>query len=124
MAAFLTDNAMDALLNYIKNNTETLYICNAQPTTYADIATYAIGSKASPSFTGPANGDSSGRKLTIDAITDGSVSATDTATHYALADDTGTELLWSQALSGSQAVTDGNTFTLPAIDLENPDPTA
>lgn len=124
MAAFLTDNAIDALLNYIKNNAEVLHICSAQPTAYGDIATYSLGSKSTPTIGSPANGDTSGRKITISAITDGTVSGTGTATHWALVDVTGTELLFSQALSSSQGVTSGNTFTLPAIDIENPDPTA
>jgi len=125
MAGILSDGAMDALLNYVKNGTENLYICNAQPTTFTEASsTFKLGTKATPTFTGPTAGDATGRKLTIDAITDGSVTVTDTATHYALTDDSNTELLWSQALSAPQDVTNGNTFTLPAIDLENPDPTA
>jgi hypothetical protein len=64
----------------------------------------------------------SGRKITVDAITDGSVSGTDTATHWALTDDSESKLLVTGALASSQAVTDGNTFTLTAIDVEFPDP--
>lgn len=122
MAAFLTDNAMDALLNYIKNNAEELHILSQQPLTYANVATYTLGNKASPTITGPAAGDTNGRKITVSAISDGNVTGTGTATHWALVDITGTELLFSQALSASQAVTSGNTFSLNAIDIENPDP--
>lgn len=117
------DDVLDAALSYFSTYTEKLYICNADPgVTWANIASYGIGSKSSPDFTGPANGDVSGRKITVDAITDGSVTSTDTATHWAITDDSATKILASGALASSQAVTNGNTFTLTAIDIEIPDP--
>lgn len=124
MAATLSNGVLDALLSYISGNCENLYICNAQPTTFAEASTtYKIGTKASPSFTGPAD-DTSGRKVTLDAITDGTVSATDTATWFALTDDSLSELLLAQELSSSQGVSSGNTFTLTASVINVPDPTA
>ena len=124
MAATIGNEVFDAALSYISTNTENLYICSQQPTTFLEASsTYALGSKASPSFTGPAD-DTSGRKLTVDAISDGSVSATGTAAWVALTDDSGSILLVAQALSASQAVTNGNTFTLTAFDINLQDPTA
>ena len=121
--AYIDDSVLDAALAVISGGAENLYITNAEATTFTEAATtYKLGTKASPSFTGPADGDASGRKTTIDAITDGAVSATDTATHWALTDDSATTLLAAGALSSSQAVTDGNTFTLTAFDIEFPDP--
>jgi len=118
--SFIHDDALDAALGVIDDAT-ALHICSAEPSTYAEAtSTYDLGDKSSPSFTGPVNGDTSGRKITVDAITDGSVTATDTATHWALVD--GTRLLAAGSLSSSQAVTSGNTFTLTAFDIEFPDP--
>lgn len=117
--AFIGDDVFDAALNEIKTAT-TLVICSAEPANYAGISAVELGSKSSPTFTGPVNGDTSGRKVTVDAITAGNVTATGTASHYVLHD--GVSLLAAGSLASSQAVTNGNTFTLTAFDIEFPDP--
>jgi len=123
MAAYLHDDVFDNGLNAIKNNTENLYICKtAQPTTFTEASsTYKVGVKATPAFTGPGNG-ASGRTLTVDAITDGSVTGDGTAGWYALCDDSASKLLVAYELNATQIVTNGNTFTLTAIDINIPDP--
>ena len=121
--ASLSDTVLDAALDSIGNNCENLYITNAIATTYTEASsTFMLGTKATPSFTGPAAGDASGRKITVDAITDGAITTTDDATHWALCDNSLTELQAAGALSALQAVTDGNAFTLTAFDIEIPDP--
>ena len=123
MAAFINDTVLDQALAYIDNNCENLYICSAQPTTFAEASsTYKLGVKATPSIGSPTNGDSTGRKVVVSAITDGTVTGTDTATWVALTDDSASLLLCAQALSSSQAVTSGNTFTLTEFDITIPDP--
>ena len=118
----LHDDVLDAALNIIKNNTEKLYILKADPgITWSNIATHGLGSKASPTITGPAD-HTSGRKITIGAITDGTVSATDVATYFALTDDLATKILASGPLSASQGVTNGNIFTLTEFIVAIPDP--
>ena len=120
---FLTDNAHDALMNYIRTNCENMYICSQEPTTFTEASsTYKLGTKATPKIGAPAAGDTSGRKVTISAISDGVVNSAGTATHYALTDDTGTELLFAGALSSSLALATGSPWTLNAFDIENPDP--
>jgi hypothetical protein len=120
--SWLSDAVLDAALQYIETNTTVLYICHtAEPTTYAQASsTYACGTKATPTFTGPTAGDTSGRKTTVDAITDGEVTATETAAYWALC--SADALIVTGSLSASQAVTDGNTFTLTAITITIPDP--
>jgi hypothetical protein len=114
------DNAVfDAALNEVATATR-LTICSSDPANYAGIAAVLLGSKTSPGFTGPADGDVSGRKITINAISDGSVTVTGEATHWAL--DDGSTLLASGDLASSQEVTNGNTFTLTATDIELRDP--
>jgi hypothetical protein len=123
MAAFINDTVLDQALAYIDDNVENLYICSAQPTTFAEASsTYKLGTKATPSVGAPTNGDVSGRKIVVAAITDGAVSATGTATWVALTDDSASLLLCAQALSAGQAVTSGNTFTLTEFDITIPDP--
>lgn len=120
---FLTDNAMDALLNYIRTNCENLYVCSAEPTTFTEASsTYKLGTKATPTIGAPAAGDVSGRKVTVSAISDGVVNSAGTATWIALTDDSATELLFAKALSSSLALATGSPFTLNAFDIENPDP--
>lgn len=127
MAAYIHDDILDQALSYISTSTENLYITDntAQPTTFTQASdTYKCGTKASPSFTGPGVGDVSGRKITCDAISDGTISATATAAYFALTDDSESKLLVVQALSSTQSVTNGNTFSLTAWDIEIPDPSA
>lgn len=125
MAAYWDSDIHDAGLNLVKNNTSKLVICSQQPATYTEAAsTYKLGEKSAPSISGPFAGDVSGRKITVAAISDGSVTTTGTATHFALIDDTNSRLFVAQALVASQSVTQGNPFTLTALDVEYPDPTS
>lgn len=127
MVAFIHDDVLDQALSYISANAEYLYITDdtAQPSTFLEASsTYKCGYKATPSFTGPTTGDASGRKITCDAITDGTVDATATAGYFALTDNSESKLLVVQALQSPQSVTNGNTFSLTAWDIEIPDPSA
>lgn len=112
------DDALDAALNVIQSNTTVLHICDTEPTDYASIS--SLGSKSSPSIGTPENGDTSGRKITVASVSDGSVSADGTAAYWALAD--ASRLLAAGALTSTQSVTNGNTFTLTAFDVEIQDP--
>lgn len=122
--AFLNDTIHDTGLQYITDNGGRIDICSQEPANYTEAtSTYTLGNKTSPTVGSPTDGDSSGRKVVISAISDGSVTGTDTATHWALTKTTATTaLLAAQSLSSSQAVTSGNTFTLTAIDITYPDP--
>ncbi len=121
---YLNDDLLDLALQNLEDNVENLYICSQEPATYAEAqTTYKLGTKAEPAFTGPANRSPNGRKTQIDAITDGTVNTTGTATHWALTDNSATKLLATGSLGASQAVTSGNTFTLSAFDIGIPDAT-
>lgn len=124
MAAVIHDNALDAALDYIINNTENLYLCSQVPTTFTEASvTYKLATKASPSFGAKTNGDVSGRKTQIAAITDGVVNTAGNATHYALCDNSASLLLVTQALTSLKALVTGSPWTSPAFDIEIPDPT-
>jgi hypothetical protein len=120
---FLNDRVFDNGLTVLDTEADKLTICSAEPATYTEAnATFALGAKTSPTVGAPAARTPSGRKVTVSAITDGSVSATGTASHYALVDTVNSRLLAAGALSASQSVTNGNTFTLTAFDIGIPAP--
>lgn len=115
--AFIRDGAFDLALADL-SLAENLYICSQEPTTFTEASsTYALGAKASPTIGAAQNGVSNGRRRTVAAITDGSVTGTGTATHWALTDDSGSILLATGALASSQSVTSGNTFSTSAFDV-------
>lgn len=121
--AFLSDNVLDSGVAYVDTNGETLHICSGAPSSYANVAAVTLGNKATPTIGVPEDGASSGRRVIISAITDGTVTGTGTASHWALVKDSATsELLAWQTLSSNQAVTSGNSFTLDAISITIPDP--
>jgi hypothetical protein len=124
MAQFANDDIMDAALNLIKTNCDKMVACSAQPTTYAEAnATYALADVAmtSTDFTGPANGDTSGRKITVASKSGVTVDTSGTATHVALLDTVNERLLYVTTCP-SQAVASGGTVSFGAWAIEIADP--
>ena len=120
---YLDDELQDNGLADLDTLTENLYICSDPPTTYAEAqTTYKLGTKATPTVSAPTDGDVSGRKVTVSAITDGVVDATGTADYWALCDNSDSRLLAAGDLAAPVSVTISNTFTLTAFDIEFPDP--
>ena len=123
MAAILNDRVFDNGLTVLDTEASHLYINSTQATTYTEaITTYALGVKATPTVSAPADRSGGGREVTVSAITDGSVTGTGTAGFYALVDSTNSRLLAAGPLSATQAVTSGNTFTLTSFKIGIPDP--
>ena len=121
--ATLADYVLDAALTKLDTEADRIDITSQEATTYAEAtSTYTLGNSTSLSFGAPQNGDTSGRKVTAAAITDGSVTGTGTATHFAIVDVSATRLLATGALTTSQSVTSGHTFTIATFDVEIPDP--
>lgn len=121
--ASLNDVVYDNGLSQLDTATENLVILSADPgLTWGNIATYLLGTKATPTISAPGDRTAGGREVTISAITDGAISATGTASHYALTDDSATLILASGSLSSSQAVTSGSTFTTTEFKIGIPDP--
>lgn len=130
MAKTVDDAVLDTALNQIKTTADKLVVCIGAPVSYAEANTNSPSGKrcgqraiTSANFTGPVNGDVSGRKLTVNQQTGITVDVTGTADHVALVDDTASVLLAVTSLSASQAVTAGNSMTVNAFDLEIADPT-
>lgn len=124
--SYLNDRVLDLGLNTLDTEADKIFICSAEPATYtAATSTNALGNKtfsAGAAFGSPAVRSPSGRKVTSAAITDGSVTGSGTATHWAVVDSANSRLLAAYSLSASQPVTSGNPFTLPAYDIGIPAP--
>ena len=119
---YVTDSAPDAYLGYIRTNTDRLFLCSQEPSTYTEaVTTYALGYKSGPTLGAIGDRAPDGRKFTVEAITDGGNTSNGTATHWALVDDTD-ELLAANELDASQVITAGNPFTTAAFDVGVPDP--
>lgn len=124
MAKLTDDSVLDAALNVVKNNATQEVVCSAQPTNYTEAtATYKLAIKTGlipSSFTGPVNGDVSGRKLTVNSQSGITVDSSGTANHIALC--SGTVLLYVTTCT-AQVLTVGNTVTIPSWKFEIADPT-
>lgn len=119
---YINDRVFDNGLTVLDTEANRLDITSQVATTYTEAtSTYTLGNKTSLSIGAPADRTPSGRKVTVAAITDGSVTGTATATHWAIVDTLNSRLLATGPLSSSQAVTTGNTFTLDAFDIGIPD---
>ncbi len=121
--ATLGDRVFDAGLSALDTEANKITVTSQEATTFAQAnATYALGNSTSLSIAAPSDRTGGGRKVTVAAISDGSITATGTATHYAIIDTTNSRLLATAALTASQSVTSGNTFTLATFDIGIPDP--
>lgn len=121
--ASLGNRVFDNGLTVLDTEANKITITSQESTTYASAnSTHALGSSTSLSIGAPADRSGGGREVTVAAISDGSVSGTGTATHYAILDTTNSRLLATGSLSASQSVTNGNTFTLASFKIGIPDP--
>ena len=123
MAKWANDSVMDAALDNVATAT-TLLVTSSQPADRVAALAAALADIAVTPGDGNgdftiANGDTSGRKLTVAQQTDFPVDTSGTATHVCLID--GTNLLYVTTCT-SQALTSGNTVTVPAWDIEIADP--
>lgn len=119
----LGNSVLDNGLNYIDTATENLYLLSADPgLVWANIATYALGVKASPVISAPADRTLGGREVIVSAITDGSATVTGDATHYALTDDSASDILVVGTLTSTLSVTNGSVFATESFTVGIPDP--
>jgi len=122
MARLVDNSVLDAALNEIATATE-MYICTAEPTSRANadsISVIPAHTLTGADFTN-ADGDVSGRKVTVAQQADLTLDATGTVNHVALCD--ATTLLYVTVCT-SQLLTSGGTVTVPAFDIEIADPAA
>ncbi len=140
MAKNVHDDVLDAALNILKNNGLRLVVLTAEPTgasAYTNAQTHKSASGfrlaeaiiSSADFTGPANGDTSGRKIQMNAQTSLSVNGTatsDIATHVAIvkyhASSAGLQDVLYTTTCTNQTLSNGNKVNTPNWDIEIRDP--
>lgn len=84
---FLNDRVFDNGLTVLDTEANKILITSQEATTYTEAnATYALGNSTSLSISAPSDRTGGGRKVTVSAITDGTVTSNGTATHYAIVD--------------------------------------
>ena len=130
MAKWTNDSVLDALLKFISgaaisndtDNNRNLSVDSSQPTTRTEaITTYKLATTTLTKvddFT--IADDTSGRKVTTAQKSGITVDASGTAKYVAICD--GTNLLVVTTCT-EQALTEGNTVTIPAFKISVSDPT-
>lgn len=114
---YMSDEIFDQGLDYADVNGTQIDLCFTQePTNYTEATSTYTCANDTVNTGAPEAGDTDGRKVVIPAITSGAVTATQTAGWWALTDGASI-FVAANALSATQALTDGNTFSLDAIDL-------
>lgn len=119
MGKVASDGTLDGGLNEIITFT-AINICTAEPTSVAECDSLSLipaHTLTGGDFT-KANGDVSGRKVTIASQASLSIDANGTATHVAINDGTN----FYATTCTSQGLTSGGTVTIPAWDIEFADP--
>jgi hypothetical protein len=133
------DNVLDAALGYLPTNANRLIVLSAEPTgasayvnatTNVDSSGYRLADAtiSASDFTGPANGDTSGRKITVNAQSSMSIdgiASSANATHVALvkqSSSASSQLVLYTTTCTSQSLTGGNKVNTPAWDIEIRDP--
>lgn len=127
MAKYIPDAVLDVALAEIADNGDRLDICSQQPATYAEVATYSLGYTALTPGDGNgdydiADGDTSGRKLTVAEQT---FAGTDTGTgNHIVITDTVAEAIKAITTCDNYSVQDTVNLTVNAFDIwEIRDPT-
>lgn len=119
--AYLNPLILDNGLSALTSGANRLDICSSEPATYAAATGAAsLGNETGYTVGAPADRAPSGRRVTARAVTDGEVTATGTATHWAITDTANSRLLATGSLAASQSVTSGNTWTTAAFDIGIP----
>jgi len=122
MAKSVHDSVLDGAFDVL-DQANLMTVCSSQPTTRTEaVTTFALADVAMTVNTDytKANGDTSGRKVTVAAKSGVTIDSSGTATHIALVD--GTNLLYVTTCT-SQALTAAGTVDFPAWDIEIADPT-
>lgn len=116
--ALIADYIFDAALTKLDTEANRLDLTSQEATTYpAATSTYTLANKLALTVGPPGDRTPNGRKVIVAAITDGTVTGTGTATHWAIVDTVNLRLLAAGSLTSSQVVTSGNTFNLDAFEI-------
>lgn len=120
--ATLGNNVFDQGLDYLTTNGTRIDLTSQEATTYTGAtSTHTLANKTSITIGSAADRSGGGREVTVAAVSGGSVTGDGTATHYAITNGSN-ELLATGALTDTQVVTNGNTFSLASFAIGIPDP--
>ena len=119
MAKWQLDYMMDASFVWFQQTVTRISIATAQPTNYTDWGTYSVGTLAigSSGFT-IANGDSSGRKMTMTPAATIAVGTSGTVNHVAFVGTSGSGTLLFVGTCAPTSVTSGGTVIVNAWDVD------
>lgn len=120
MAKWANDSVLDAPLDKVATGNQILVTTSQPANRAAALSASLAGTSLSGGDFTKANGTPDGRQVTIGAKAGVSVTASGTATHVCIVD--GTDLLYVTTVT-SQALTSGNTITIPAWKITVGDPT-
>ena len=127
----ISDYVLDSALSRLDTEATHLYLCSDEPATYAaaigasnGTTQFGLGNRSlsAGDISAPSDRPGGGRRVTLGALTGGSVTTSGVASHYALVDQTNTRLLATGALAATQTLTSGNSFSTNSIDIGIPDP--
>jgi hypothetical protein len=124
MAKYINDDIMDAALADLAESAYLIYVCTtAAITTYADVssANLTTGKSMTSTHFTIGVGDATGRKAAVAQQSSLNVSTSGTAGQIAIV-SSASELLLLTSVT-TQALTSGNTVTIPTFDYEIADPT-
>lgn len=121
---YLFDYQMDYGLNAF-TLADKIVVCSQRPTTYTEAnATYKIGEKnfgvGNVVASGPVAASPNGRKITTAAVSGGTVTSNGTPTHWGIIDTANSRLLAAGDMTGSEAVTTADGFSLEAMTINIP----
>lgn len=119
MAKWANTSVLDALLDKVATGNQIIVTTSQPADRTAALAASLASTTLTPGDFTKAAGSPSGRQVTVAQKVNISVSASGTATHVCIVD--GTNLLYVTTVT-SQALTSGNTVTIPAwkITVTNP----
>lgn len=122
MAQTIADAVYNAALDHVATAT-AMHLCEGAPTTFAEVLSNSLAGLAvdTTDFTN-ADGDTSGRKVTIGAQVGFSITRTGTMDHVAFIDSANAALLLVTTVNSTAAVSSGDSRNSSAFDLEFLDP--
>ena len=119
--ATLANSVLDNGLSSLTASGTRIDICTSEPTTYALATTSRSLGNSTITITAPSDRVGGGREITINSVTDASVTGSGIAGFYAITNGSNT-LYATGSLSTAQSVTAGNTFSLGSFTIGIPDP--
>lgn len=106
---------IDGGLDYIAANVTRVHVCSAEPATYAGIAAVqlAVYTVSSGNFT--KSDDTSGRKITLGALSGNTATAGGNGTHIAFSN--GSNTLYGVIAGDGDAIANGQQVDIAAVDV-------